>query len=56
MSSSGTWQTTAPNRSGRCVSMLPISRPPLLPPMDAEVRGAVILRAIRSSAMAMKSS
>src|ERR1035438_3486752 len=32
MSSSGTWQTTARNRSGRCVIMAPMSRPPLEPP------------------------
>jgi hypothetical protein len=38
MSSSGTWQTIAPNSSGRWVSITPISRPPLEPPDDAEVR------------------
>ena len=32
MSSSGTLHTSAPNSSGYCVSMMPISRPPLLPP------------------------
>ena len=38
MSSSGEPQTIAPKRSGRRVSMLPTSRPPLLRPMAAQVR------------------
>ena len=32
MSSNGTLHTSAPNSSGYLVSMMPISRPPLLPP------------------------
>ena len=56
MSSRGTWQTTAPNSSGRCVNVAPTSRPPFEPPMMPRCAGEVTLRAMRSSAMAMKSS
>ena len=50
MSSSGDPQTIAPKRSGRRVSMLPISRPPLLRPVAPRRGGEVTLRRIRSSA------
>src|SRR4051812_13356414 len=33
MSISGTWQTTAPNNSGRCTITVETSSPPLEPPM-----------------------
>ena len=56
MSSRGTWQTIAPKRSGRRLCMLPIKRPPLLPPMMPRCAGDVTFRATRSSAIAMKSS
>ena len=56
MSSSGDPQTIAPKRSGRRVSMLPTSRPPLLRPMTPRCGGEVTLRRTRSSATAMKSS
>src|SRR3990172_12436880 len=56
MSSSGTLHTTAPNRSGRCVNATPTSRPPLLPPVIPRGFEDVILRLIRSSAIARKSS
>ena len=42
MSSSGTWQTTARNSSGRCSITAPTSRPPLLPPWMASRRGVVM--------------
>ena len=43
-------------RSGRRTSMLPIKRPPLLPPWVPRCGGEVTLRRMRSTATAMKSS
>src|SRR6266567_1826137 len=56
MSSSGTWQTTARNKSGRCVSAAPISKPPLEPPRMARWSLSVYFCEIRNSPAAMKSS
>ena len=56
MSSSGTLHTSAPNNSGYRVSMMPISRPPLLPPCAPSWSTVVIPRRTRSSATAAKSS
>ena len=44
MSATGTWQTTAPNRSGRWIMTAPTSRPPLLPPSIASRAAACIPR------------
>ena len=44
MSSSGTWQTIALNRSGRCVNITPISRPPFDPPIAPSFSFDVIFR------------
>ena len=51
-----TAQITALNRSGRCVNMTPINRPPLDPPSIPRCLGAVILSAMSFSATEMKSS
>ena len=56
MSSSGTWHTSAPKRSGYFVSMMPISRPPLLPPCAPSWGTVVMPRSTRSRATAAKSS
>ena len=56
MSSSGTLHTSAPNSSGYCVSMMPISRPPLLPPWAPSCSTVVMPRCTRSFATAAKSS
>src|ERR1700737_3048966 len=53
MSSNGTWQTTAWNRSGRCVSAAPTSSPPLLPPLIARRSLRVLPVSISHSAAAV---
>ena len=56
MSTSGTWQSTAPNRSGRCISTALTSSPPFEPPRMARREGCVNPCFTSSSAAAMKSS
>ena len=56
MSSSGTWQIAARNRSGRCVMSAPTVSPPLLPPSTASFAGDVYFCAISHSATAIMSS
>ncbi len=56
MSISGTWQTTAPNRSGRCTMLALTSRPPFDPPMTPSCLGVVMPRFTMSCATAWKSS
>ena len=56
MSSSGTWMTTAFQRSGCWVISTPISRPPLEPPMMPRRRGEVTLAGDQVLATAAKSS
>src|SRR5271154_2775423 len=56
ISNNGAPHTMAPNRSGRCVIMAPISRPPFDPPWIASFDELVYLFWISHSAAAMKSS
>src|SRR5262249_44280850 len=46
MSNSGTWQTTALNKSGRCGSGAPTTRPPLLAPWGAALDRELVLRRV----------
>ena len=56
MSSTPTAGSAAPNRSGRCVSTAPTSKPPLLRPRIASFGVDVYFSSISHCAAAMKSS